>query len=524
MTASAQRTAPPASYAQPQADAVRRGPVPARPGEDAGGRPTGAVAWMLFGLAGSVLLTLAGSRLGGGSVTWWFHPALGSDAGAERVFFYIGVGLLIGAWIGLGRLAREPTLRPRDVSLIVAVWSLPVALGAPLFSRDIYSYLAQGTIAHLGMSPYHVAPAVLARYGHGHVLHAVDPFWRHNTAPYGPLFLGVISLIVSVTGAHLVAGALLIRAFDLIGLMLLAVCVPRLARSLGGDPTRAVWLGVASPLVLLALVAPAHNDLLMAGALAAGVTLAVERRPLLAVAVCALAATVKLPAIVAVAFIALVWARQTQRRSIRLARLLEGAGAAALALAIVTVATGFGTGWVSGGLFSTPARVHLAITPATDFSWTIAKVAHSLGASLDFHSVNSVLRLIVFALSAGAVLLLALRSRRATLVPYLGLALVALAIGGPALWPWYLSWGVVLLAAWEPAQRSWLLIGALLVGAVLVKPGGILALPVESSPVVACLWIALAFGVVYRWRRRKLVAPGTPDDGIGTATSFAVER
>jgi len=479
---------------------------------------------MLFGLAGSVLLTLAGSRLGGGSVTWWFHPPVGSDAGTERVLFYTGIGILIAAWIGLGRVAREPTLRPRDVSLIVAVWSLPVALGVPLFSRDIYSYLAQGTIAHLGMSPYHVAPAVLARYGHAHVLHAVDPFWRHNTAPYGPLFLGVISLIVSVTGAHLVAGALLIRAFDLIGLVLLAVCVPRLARSLGGDPTRAVWLGVASPLVLLQLVAPAHNDLLMAGLLAAGVTLAIERRALLAVAVCALAATVKLPAIVAVAFIVLAWARETERPSLRLARLLEGAGSAVAALAIVTVVTGFGTGWVSSGLFSTPARVHLAITPATDFSWTVAKLGHSLGTSLDFHSVNSVLRLIIFALSAGAVVLLLLRSRRATLAPYLGLALVVLAIGGPALWPWYLSWGVVLLAAWEPAQRSWLLPGALLVGAVLVKPGGILALPLQSSPVVACLWIALALGVVYRWRRRKQGAPATGNDRIGTPNQFAVER
>ena len=50
--------------------------------------------------------------------------------------------------------------------------------------------------------------------GQAHVLGAVDPFWRHTTAPYGPLFLWIVSGIVAIAGSHLILGVLLIRVLD----------------------------------------------------------------------------------------------------------------------------------------------------------------------------------------------------------------------------------------------------------------------------------------------------------------------
>jgi alpha-1,6-mannosyltransferase len=481
-------------------------------------------AWAGLGLAGSVLLTLTGSHVGERRVTWWFDAGLGASKDLERVFFYLGVGILILAWVGLRPLATAPRLTARQVSLISALWCLPLAIGIPLFSGDVYSYLAQGTIAHLGLNPYHAAPTILARHGQAHVLSAVDPFWRHETAPYGPLFVGVISLIVAVTGSHLVAGALLIRAFDLVGLVLLAIFVPRIARSGNADPARAAWLAVASPLVLLALVAPAHNDLLMAGLMAAGVSMALERRPLLGIVICALAATVKLPAIVAVAFVAVTWARAETRWRLRALRLAQSAAAALLTLTLVTVITGFGPGWISSGLFSTPARVRLAITPATDISWTIARLLGDVGVAVGFHTLHTVFRAVIFGLSVLFALVLLQRSRRNTLVPFLGLALLGFAIAGPALWPWYLSWGLVLVAAWTPAQRSWLVAAAVVVASVLVKPGGILALPLGSSPVVAGFWLLAGLLLWHRWRRRQRSPAAGRSDGIGSPRSVLVER
>jgi hypothetical protein len=149
---------------------------------------------------------------------------------------------------------------------------------------------------------------------------------------------------------------------------------------------------------------------------------------------------------------------------------------------------------------------------------------NDVGVGASFHTFHAVLRTLFFVGSVASALVLLLRTRRETLVPSLGLALMAFAIAGPALWPWYLAWGLVLLAAWGPAQRSWLMVGALLVGAVLVKPGGILALPLGSSPVIACLWLALAILLWQRRRRRQQLAPVQRVDGLGSARSVLVER
>ena len=136
------------------------------------------------------------------------------------------------AWLGLGRWARSGILTPRALWLVGALWAVPLFLAAPVFSRDVYSYLAQGTILHLGHNPYDDPPVILAQLGQPQVLDAIDPFWQHTTAPYGPLFLELVSGIVGVAGAHVVLGAQLIKLLGLVGLVLLAVCVPRLARAL----------------------------------------------------------------------------------------------------------------------------------------------------------------------------------------------------------------------------------------------------------------------------------------------------
>jgi alpha-1,6-mannosyltransferase len=385
--------------------------------------------------------------------------------------------------------------------------------------------VAQATIAHLGLNPYHYAPVELGRLGHQHVLQGVDPFWSHQTAPYGPLFLGVASLIVGLTGSHLVAGAVLVRLFDLIGLVLLAAFVPRLARRVGGDPARASWLAVASPLILLQLVSPGHNDLLMAGVMVVGVTLALEGRPLLGIAVCALAATIKLPALAAAVFVAVAWIRAQEDWRERVIKAAEAAGATVATLAVVTLITGFGLGWISTSLFSTPARVRLAITPATDISYTLAKLLNDAGATVHFSDIEPVLRAILFALLAIVALAMLARTRWRTLVPCLGVTLAAFAIAGPALWPWYLCWGLVVLAAWPPAQRSRVVLAVVVVGSFLVQPDGILLLSRGSSPVIVAIWVAIAALAWLAWRRRlRVIRTSELSEGLGSARSVLAQR
>ncbi len=440
-------------------------------------------AWAALGLAGSVAVALAGPRLAGGQVSWWYAGTGGV------VLFYAGIAALSIAWLALG----TRTITPRQVWVIAAAWCVPLLLTAPLFSRDVYSYLAQGTLVHLGIDPYRHAPAALAQVGKAHVLGAVDPFWRHTTAPYGPLFLWIVSGIVALTGSHLVLGVILTRVLDVAGLVLLALFAPRLARSLGADPARAAWWVLLCPLVLLGLVAPAHNDLLMIGLLVAGVALAIERKLLLGVALCALAATIKLPAAAAIPFILVACGdRRTWLRSVLVA--------IGIVLA-VSVITGLGVGWISTTVFSTPDKVRLAITPATALGWTVAQLV-PVGA----RGLESAFGAVAFGLSLvlGAVLLW--RSRRQTMVRNLGIALIAVAVCGPAAWPWYLTWGLVLLAACPGIQQSRALALAAVASALVVKADGILAFPLHTAPVFVFLYLAAA--AVWLSRTRSSITSG----------------
>ena len=457
-------------------------------------------AWAALGLAGALLIALAGPRAVAGPATdWWYTPAVPGGRGGATVLVYVGIAVLCLAWLGLGRLAEQAGRR--GLLMIAAGWLLPITLGPALFSHDVYSYLAQGTVLHLGENPYRTPPAVLGGLGQGHVLAAVSPFWRHTTAPYGPLFLGLMSVVVAMTGSHLVAGILVVRGLELVGVGLIAVYLPRLAQALGADPARALWLVLLSPLLILQLIAAAHNDVLMAGLLLAGVTIALQGRPLPGIALCALAATFKLPALAGVAFIAVAWAREEPGLRAR-ARFLAVAVLSTVAvLGAVSVVSGLGLSWVSGSLFSSPARVRLAITPATGIGFTVAALLHDVGVAINARHLEVVLVDASTVLTGLIGLWLLIRVRIQRLVVYLGGLLLLAAAGGPAAWPWYLSWGLVLLAGVPGAQRSRALAAVSVVSVFLIKPNGILALSLPSAPVVMAIYIGLA-GLFWYSRRR----------------------
>jgi hypothetical protein len=498
--------------------------------------------WALtgLGLAGSLVVALAGPRaVGDKTISWWYQPGFPSGRHGAVALVYVGMGLLGLAWLGLGRLvatrdwrsaprARAPHRAPtvRDLLLIGAIWMLPLVLGPALFSRDVYSYLAQGTILHVGLNPYHDTPAVLAQHGGAHVLNAVSPFWRHTTAPYGPLFLALLSVIVAITGSHLIAGVLAIRALELVGIVLLAVYLPRLARALGTDPGRTIWLALLSPLLVFELVSAGHNDLLMIGLLAAGVTLALEGRPLYGIAVCALAATIKVPALAAAVFIAIAWARAELTPRDRIGFLAAAAVVGVGVLAVVSAISGLGVSWLSSSVFSAPAKVRLAITPATGVGWTVAAVMHDLGLSANSRSLESAFGAVAAVLIVAAGVWLLYRTRIPTLAFGLGVLLVVAAAGGPAAWPWYFTWGLVLLAAWPGPQRSAGLAVALVLAVFLVKPNGILALPLGSAPAVLAVYAVVAFASWY-WHRRRdgdSGAAGRPSRSLADSAPSALAR
>jgi hypothetical protein len=470
--------------------------------------PTSAQTAAGLGLVGALLVAgAAPAALADPVVRWWYDPSL-LGRSADLVLVWAGMILLAGGWWLLGRALPSP----RALIAIALLWAVPLALGPPLFSRDMYSYLAQGTLMHLGHSPYANPPAALGRLGHPHVLAAVSPFWRHTTAPYGPLFLGLVSLIIAVVGGHLVAGVLLVRLLGCLGLAGLGALVGGLCRRTGGDDRRALWLLVLSPLTLLQLIAAGHNDLLMAGLLAAGLAVALGGRPLLGILICAVAATVKLPALVAAVFIVVAWGRAETDRAARMRLIAGSVAAGAGTLVAISLITGSGAAWLSSSLFATPARVRLAITPATAVGDTVGQLLRALGVTTTGRGIEAALGLAATALAAGLGLGLLVRVRVGTLVSRLAVVLAVAAAAGPAAWPWYFIWGLVGAAVLPAAQRApWLPVG-LIAGALVVQPDGILALPLGSSPIVLLVGLLGLGAAVWRahHRRHVPVSPSPP--------------
>src|ERR1019366_1430917 len=90
--------------------------------------------------------------------------------------------------------------------------------------------------------------------------------------------------------------------------------------------------------------------------------------------------------------------------------------------------------------------------------------------------------------------------RSGRLAFYVGVLLLAAAAGGPAAWPWYFTWGLVLLAACPGPQRWLALAGGSVAAVFLIKPNGVLALPLPTPPAVMTVYAVLA-GLLWLSRR-----------------------
>ena len=143
-----------------------------------------------------------------------------------------GLILVFGAWLFLGLVLRAgASLRP--LVAIAIAWSVPLLLGPPIYSRDVYSYAALGrmTVAHF--NPYVVGPAVLGR---SQYVTGVSSAWRHTPSPYGPGFIALCGAVVRIAGPRVTTAVFLLRLVEVVGLVLAAVCLPRLARRVHKDP------------------------------------------------------------------------------------------------------------------------------------------------------------------------------------------------------------------------------------------------------------------------------------------------
>ena len=401
------------------------------------------------------------------------------------VLAVVGMTLLTAAWWRLRHVIER--IAPRTVLLITALWALPLVLGSPLFSRDVYAYAGQGNLVVGGIDPYEYGPGALV----GKWSFSVDQAWRFSPSPYGPVWLWLSAQCVRLAHNHLVPAVLMLRGLSVLGLVMVAWALPRLARAHHRLPQRALWLGLANPFVLVHGIGGAHNDALMIGLLMVALAVAVEHhtvpRMVLAAVLITVAALVKLPAIAALGFLPML--HPGWRARLRTGTLV--AAVSGVTGVLVTWWTGLGWGWVHT-LGTGNARLSI-FSPVTGVGVLVDHALRWFGVVDTPGEVTRWVFAISFAIAGLVSLTLLLRAHHLGPMRALGLAMVAVVALGPVVQPWYLLWGLVLLAA-VGGERVLLALGALSVVLCLtLLPNGrsLIRPPLYGAPLLAAVGFAV---------------------------------
>ncbi len=412
-----------------------------------------------------------------------------------------GTCLVLLAWWRLGPAWH----RPRAV---LALWSAVMLFSPPLHSRDSYSYAAQGWLMARGLDPYTVASGDAAQSGL-----LVGIHWFDTTSVYPPLSLEIFGVVSQIFGGDLYWSAVGMRLPNLLALLVLVWCLPRLADKVGVSRDLVLWAGLLNPVILIQWVGGIHNDAIMVAILAVAFLVAhtVRVRGWLAMAaggaLIGVAMSIKQSAAVAgLGLVALAWAAsQTalpeEKRSWWALALRAAAGGAAAVgtFAFLTWATGLGLGWRNP-----TAGSPLQATSNAPISW-VASFAR-------FHELVSDARIISSLTLFTATLVIAAlvwlvwrvgpRPPHSVGQPWLLVcgALLAFAVLGPALQPWYLTWVIPffpLLRPTLPLQHVFLTVT--FVCALLAPLQDVMAPYWAMGVLIAPAWI------LWRWLGRQHV-------------------
>lgn len=421
---------------------------------------TGREFWLRHGLPGFV--GTAFIAIGALGVGWlpltstlinapFIELLRSSTAGTlmSRSFVFIGAAVLLQTWLVLGfDLLSEHPAKKRWMAWLMVTWSLPLLFVPPIFSRDTYSYYEQGRLMAEGYSPYDQGVAVLP----GWFSDGVDPMWGEVPTPYGPLFLLIERGVYTLTQGNPLIAALLFRVIAVIGIALLLVFLPKLARSNGIDPDKALWIGVLNPLILLHFVAAGHNDALMTGLLVTAFALACMKKPVWAATMIALAASVKPIALLAFVFIGFIWAGANASWPRKLFAWLKTAVIIAVVFMLTAFVAGVGLGWVKA--LSTPGEVRTWLSPATAIGMLIGNTTKWLGITETNDGPVTAMRMIGLAIGVALLCIIVFKRNDRSPTRNAALAFATVVVFGPVIHPWYLLWFLPLFAATGLTSRE----------------------------------------------------------------------
>ncbi|NDK30597.1 polyprenol phosphomannose-dependent alpha 1,6 mannosyltransferase MptB [Nesterenkonia haasae] len=357
------------------------------------------------------------------------------------VLLVVGALLLLRSWLRLSQripswddAAALPTMRKA-----VILWGAPMIACFPIFSRDVFSYLAQGGLLSAGLNPYEAGVSELPGwFGVG-----ADELWAESPSPYGPLFLLLAQGIWLITGGVPELSVLLFRLLAIFGVALMLLIIPKLAQTFGSHPAWALWLCLLNPLSLMVFIPAAHNDALMIGLMLTGIWYALRGKRLVAALLLIAAVAVKPIAMVVLPFAVLLTLNKTSSYA---HRFREWAFVGALAALLL-----FGGGWLIGigiGWFTAALGAGAAVLQGAPVGllglgvgWSVELLGgpdHDVVAGW----VYAAARLVSAVVLAG----LLLQPRLGNPVLWAAYGLTTVVLASSVIQPWYVLWLLPLFA------------------------------------------------------------------------------
>ena len=408
------------------------------------------------GLLGSIHLGLASLGAGPAPVNELLRTTFAGSV-ITRAAIIIGTSLLLYSWLALGYdVVVAQQFGIGTLCWLLAMWTVPLVATPALFSRDMYSYFAQGHLADNGWDPYVIGVGALQ----GWFQDGADPVWARTPSPYGSLFLLIERWVFQLSNGSVVIGVVLFRLISLTGLALLILAIIALARMSQVSATSALWLAALNPLVVMDVASAGHNDTLMVAAIVAAFVLG-NRWWLAGVTLVAVAAAIKPVALLALPFVALVQEGMHVGVPRRLRLWLVALMWSSLVLIAITQAIGFGWGWIAA--LSAPTQTH-----------TLLSLPTLAGLGLEWLLPTSVdlvtqFRLGAVVLAAVGVIVLAVHRSHRSPARTAAIAFLIVVLLSPAGHSWYLLWFIPLFAATGTSGRTLKLIVPLVMVVMLVS-------------------------------------------------------
>jgi hypothetical protein len=280
------------------------------------------------------------------------------------------------------------------------------------------------------------------------------------------------------------------------GVALIAYCIPKLARAYGRDPGAAFTLALLNPLTLLALIGGAHNDAIMVGLLLAGITAAKYRHPVVGIVLCTLATAIKVPAAIGIVYVAWDWAGPGVEWRQRVRPLAKGGAISLAVMAFLSEVSGLGWGWIAN--LGTPDAVRSWMAPATAVGLVFSGTLHVLHIGVGLGGVLTITRLLGLMAATAIAGYCLLHKEELGNLTALGVTALAFVLLGPVVQPWYLTWGIILMAPVVTGRLRAFVLGLSIVAPFIGLTGGasLLHQLVATNPLSMVAAIFVLWGVV----------------------------